>query len=55
MGELMRLPKPIYKAVPFIYIGAGLLTALQMTHPLAMVSGLLFTSAGLMVFKYRAW
>ncbi len=42
----MSLPKPIYNALPYIYLLAGVLTPLLLYSRIAAISAVLFFAAG---------
>ena len=48
------VPGPIYRILPIVYIGAGVMTMAFVPHVIAFLSGVLLISAGLLVFIWRA-
>ena len=60
-GGAMRgagsLPKPVYEALPLVYIGLALFLLAKVESPLIFLSSALFGAAGMgvlwMRFKYR--
>ncbi len=52
----MRIKKPIYEALPYLYIFLGVMIALQLDYALTYVSAALFYTAGAAVWVMRsAW
>lgn len=49
----MRLPKPIYEAIPYIYIISAVLTILLVDSIISFFSGFFFGYAGWMVWRTR--
>lgn len=49
----MRLPKPIYEAIPYIYIISAFLTVLLVDSLLSFFSGFFFGYAGWLVWRTR--
>lgn len=49
----MRLPKPIYEAIPYIYIISAVLTVFLVDSLLSFFSGFFFGYAGWMVWRTR--
>lgn len=49
----MRLPEPIYKSIPVIYILTGFAALVSIEAPYSVISAVLFISASLMIMKMR--
>jgi hypothetical protein len=49
----MRLPDPIYKSIPVIYVATGIAALVAIETPFSLISAALFISASLMVWKMR--
>lgn len=52
-AQFMYLPKPIYEAIPYIYLGSAVATIVALTPPISIFSGILFAYAGWMVWRTR--
>ena len=48
------LPEPVYRSLPWIYVIVGTVVMLSMGGFIGFVSGLLLTTAGMLVFLWRA-
>ena len=48
------IPDPIYRVLPLIYILTGVLTFYFVTTIMAILSGLLLISAGVLVYLWRS-
>jgi hypothetical protein len=53
MASRFVLAKPLYDALPVLYVFSGFVIAQLVDSWLAFASGALFTMAGVLVFKYR--
>jgi hypothetical protein len=49
----MHLPRPLYEAVPLIYIAGGLVSMLLIEAPFSVISACLFACASWMVWRMR--
>ena len=47
------IPRPIYEALPHIYVAAGTLSALNLDPTGGKLSGALLAIAGVVIFKLR--
>lgn len=47
------LPKPLYEALPFVYLGAGVTTVRTLHTPLALVPAILFGAAAILAIVSR--
>jgi len=47
------LPKFLYDALPYIYLGAGAWSALSISNTLAFISGAVFGATAIYVFSLR--
>jgi len=48
------LPKPIYKSLPWIYVGIGVMVMYSLPNAIGYLSGMLMITAGVLVFLWRA-
>lgn len=48
-----RLPKWLYETLPYVYVAAGIATAVLLQNLVAMISGMLLLSAGALVLTMR--
>lgn len=57
MGNIiMILPKPVYEALPVIYLLMGIFTASTFDSSIALISsGLFFTAATLIMYMRKAY
>lgn len=53
MPDRVSMPAWLYEALPYVYVGTGLLVAIKMDHLLALFGGLLLISAGIVVWRSR--
>lgn len=52
----MMLPKPVYEALPGIYLLMGIMTVSTFESSIALISsGLFFTSAALVMYMRKAY
>jgi hypothetical protein len=51
--QMAHLPIKVYRHLPDLYVLAGLFVALNIHHPIGVLSSLLLIGAGLFVFHYR--
>lgn len=49
----MRLPTPIYEALPYLYFMGAILCVVLVKSPLTLFSAVLLTFAGWMVWRMR--
>jgi len=47
------LPKPLYEALPFVYLGAGVTTVHTLDTPLALIPAILFGAAAVLALASR--
>lgn len=47
------IPKPIYEVLPYLYVGSGVASILNLDVMSGQVSGALLLLAGLIVYKLR--
>ncbi len=48
------LPYPVYRVLPLVYIVFGVLTPIYVSHVMAVISGILLVSAGVLTFLWRS-
>jgi len=49
----MDLPKPVYEALPYVYVGFGLMALVMIESGVRFLPGALLIVAGLIVFNRR--
>lgn len=49
----MHLPEPLYRALPYSYVIAGVVIALLFNQPIAIFGAVLLVMAGLQIFDMR--
>ncbi len=53
MRIVRHIPDPIYNAIPYLYMGSGLLIAAILANLLALLSGLALLTAGVLIWSTR--
>ena len=53
MSRRSFYPEPLYRALPFLYIVAGVLASIYLDSVTATISGMLLVTAGLLVLGWR--
>jgi hypothetical protein len=51
--EMAHLPPKVYRHLPDIYVVSGFGIALNVEHPIGVVSSFILVAAGLFVFHFR--
>lgn len=49
----MDLPKPLYEALPYVYVGFGLMALVMVESGVKFIPGAMLILAGLIVFHLR--
>lgn len=50
----IHFPKPIYKSLPWIYVGIGMTVMYSLPNAIGYLSGMLMITASVLVFLWRA-
>lgn len=54
LNGAIYFPEPVYKSLPWIYVAGGAVVMYTLGNFIGFLSGLLMTSAGMLVFLWRA-